>query len=310
MGYLLDNGIQFLSGVGERRAQLLHKELGIRTLGDLLYHFPFRYIDRSRIWRISEVQDDAQTYIQLKARITGFQHVGAGAKKRFIVTVSDASGVAELVWFKGIDWIEKRLEIGREYLIFGRPTLFGGVLNLVHPEVESTLEQANRFHSNVQGVYPTTEILSNHQLGTKALYGLLCTLWPQVEGHLRETLPESLCQSYGLCSLRDALYHIHFPASQEALRAAQFRLKFEELLGTQLYILGQRQGRHQRHNGFLFPTVGTFFNTFYRTKLPFALTGAQKRVIREIREDTLSGNQMNRLLQGDVGSGKTLVALL
>lgn len=310
MGYILDNDIQFLSGVGERRARLLRSELGIRTLGDLLYHFPFRYIDRSRIWRIGELRDDSLTYVQLQVRITGFRHVGAGAKKRFVATVADATGTAELVWFKGIGWIEKRLEQGREYVVFGRPAFFGGVLSLVHPEVESVLDQKNRFHSSVQGVYSTTEKLSNAQLGTKAIHSLMCNLWPQVDGRLRETLPNEVIREYGLVPLRDALYNIHFPTSQQALRDAELRLKFDELLGIQLNILQQRHARTSREDGFLFPTVGRLFNTFYNERLPFPLTGAQKRVIREIRQDTVTGHQMNRLLQGDVGSGKTLVALM
>ena len=310
MGYSLDNDIQFLSGVGERRARLLRSELGIRTLGDLLYHFPFRYIDRSRIWRIGELRDDSLTYVQLQVRITGFRHVGAGAKKRFVATVADATGTAELVWFKGIGWIEKRLEQGREYVVFGRPAFFGGVLSLVHPEVESVLDQKNRFHSSVQGVYSTTEKLSNAQLGTKAIHTLMCNLWPQVDGRLRETLPDEVIREYGLVPLRDALYNIHFPTSQQALRDAELRLKFDELLGIQLNILQQRHARTSREDGFLFPTVGRLFNTFYNERLPFPLTGAQKRVIREIRQDTVTGHQMNRLLQGDVGSGKTLVALM
>lgn len=310
MGYILDNDIQFLSGVGERRARLLRSELGIRTLGDLLYHFPFRYIDRSRIWRIGELRDDSLTYVQLQVRITGFRHVGAGAKKRFVASVADATGTAELVWFKGIGWIEKRLEQGREYVVFGRPAFFGGVLSLVHPEVESVLDQKNRFHSSVQGVYSTTEKLSNAQLGTKAIHSLMCNLWPQVDGRLRETLPDEVIREYGLVPLRDALYNIHFPTSQQALRDAELRLKFDELLGIQLNILQQRHARTSREDGFLFPTVGRLFNTFYNERLPFPLTGAQKRVIREIRQDTVTGHQMNRLLQGDVGSGKTLVALM
>ena len=310
MGYILDNDIQFLSGVGERRARLLRSELGIRTLGDLLYHFPFRYIDRSRIWRIGELRDDSLTYVQLQVRITGFRHVGAGAKKRFVASVADATGTAELGWFKGIGWIEKRLEQGREYVVFGRPAFFGGVLSLVHPEVESVLDQKNRFHSSVQGVYSTTEKLSNAQLGTKAIHALMCNLWPQVDGRLRETLPDEVIREYGLVPLRDALYNIHFPTSQQALRDAELRLKFDELLGIQLNILQQRHARTSREDGFLFPTVGRLFNTFYNERLPFPLTGAQKRVIREIRQDTVTGHQMNRLLQGDVGSGKTLVALM
>ena len=310
MGYILDNDIQFLSGVGERRARLLRSELGIRTLGDLLYHFPFRYIDRSRIWRLGELRDDSLTSVQLQVRITGFRHVGAGAKKRFVASVADATGTAELVWFKGIGWIEKRLEQGREYVVFGRPAFFGGVLSLVHPEVESVLDQKNRFHSSVQGVYSTTEKLSNAQLGTKAIHALMCNLWPQVDGRLRETLPDEVIREYGLVPLRDALYNIHFPTSQQALRDAELRLKFDELLGIQLNILQQRHARTSREDGFLFPTVGRLFNTFYNERLPFPLTGAQKRVIREIRQDTVTGHQMNRLLQGDVGSGKTLVALM
>ena len=310
MGYILDNDIKFLPGVGEKRAQLLGKELGIRTLGDLLYHFPFRYIDRSKIWRIGEITDDSMAYIQLKARIVGFRHAGAGAKKRFAATVSDGSGTAELVWFKGISWIEKRLEQGREYIVFGRPAYFNGMLNIVHPEMESVLEQKNRFHASVQGVYGTTEKLANAQLGSKAIHTLMCSLWPKVENLLRETLPEELIREYGLMPLREALHNIHFPTSRQALRDAEFRLKFDELLGIQLNILGERRNRTVRNDGFLFPSVGRFFNTFYNEKLPFPLTGAQKRVVREIRQDTVTGHQMNRLLQGDVGSGKTLVALM
>ena len=310
MSQPLDNDIKFLTGVGEARANLLRTELGIRTVGDLLRHYPYRYIDRTRFYRIGEIRDDSLSYIQLRARITGFQHAGGGAKKRFVATVSDGSGTAELVWFKGIGWIEKRLEQGREYVVFGRPAFFGGVLSLVHPEVESVLDQKNRFHSSVQGVYSTTEKLSNAQLGTKAIHTLMCNLWPQVDGRLRETLPDEVIREYGLVPLRDALYNIHFPTSQQALRDAELRLKFDELLGIQLNILQQRHARTSREDGFLFPTVGRLFNTFYNERLPFPLTGAQKRVIREIRQDTVTGHQMNRLLQGDVGSGKTLVALM
>ena len=311
MGYnILDNEIKFLSGVGERRAALLNRELGIYTLRDLLYYFPFRYIDRTRIFAIGEIGDGSQTYVQLRARITGLRHVGSGPKKRLVVSVSDGTGIAELVWFKGIAWIEKRLETGREYIVFGRPTFFNGMLNLVHPEVESTLDQANRFHAGVQGVYSTTEKLNNSQLGTKAIYNLVCALWPQAEGHIEETLPEAVRTEYGLAGLRDALRNIHFPASPQLLRAAEYRLKFEELLGVQLNILRERNGRVAKNNGFVFGAVGERFNRFYNECLPFPLTGAQKRVIKEIRADTATGHQMNRLLQGDVGSGKTLVALM
>lgn len=296
--------------MGERRAAILGKELGIRTLGDLLYYFPFRYIDRTRIYKIAEIKDESQSFIQLRARIMGFAHMGEGHKKRFRAEISDASGTAELVWFKGINWIEKRLELRREYIIFGRPTIFNGELSMVHPEVEAVEVVGSRPSTNVQGVYSTTEKLSNNQLGTKGIYTLVCALWKLVEPHIVETLPADVIAKYGLISLREALFNIHFPQNQKMLAAAQYRLKFEELLGIELHILSQRVNRVVRSDGFMFSRVGDNFNTFYSSKLPFELTGAQKRVIKEIRADTITGHQMNRLLQGDVGSGKTLVALM
>ena len=310
MSHPLDNDIKFMTGVGEMRANLLRSELGIQTIRDLLHYYPYRYLDRSRIFRIDEVRDDSQTYIQLRARITGFQHVGGGSKKRFIAFVSDGTGVAELVWFKGINWIEKRLEVGREYIIFGRPDFFNGVLSLVHPEVESTLKTQNRPVSGVQGVYSTTEKLNNGHLGTKAIYNLVCNAWALVGDRIPETLPQSILDRYHLVSLRDALHDIHFPANEEKLKAASLRLKFEELFGVQLVILADRNRRVNKNNGFVFSKVDDKFNRFYHERLPFPLTNAQKRVIREIRQDTRTGHQMNRLLQGDVGSGKTLVALM
>lgn len=310
MSQPLDNDIKFLTGVGEARANLLRTELGIRTVGDLLRHYPYRYIDRTRFYRIGEIRDDSLSYIQLRARITGFQHAGGGAKKRFVATVSDGSGTAELVWFKGIGWIEKQLEMGREYIIFGRPAFFNGSLSLVHPEIESTLAQQNRPAAGVQGVYSTTEKLNNKRLGTKAIYNLVCNAWALAGERIAETLPQRILEEYRLPSLRDALHDIHFPANDQRLKAAELRLKFEELFGVQLVILADRQQRVGKNNGFLFTTVGEKFNRFYSERLPFPLTGAQKRVIREIRQDTATGHQMNRLLQGDVGSGKTLVALM
>lgn len=307
---VLENDIKFLPGVGEKRAQLLEKELGIKTFRDLLYYFPFRYIDRSKMFRISDITDDSQSYIQIRARITGFRHVGAGAKKRFIAIVSDGTGEAELVWFKGIAWIEKRLEQAREYIIFGKPSMFNGYPSFIHPEIESTIEQKNRFSPGVQGVYSTTEKLNNGHLGTKAIYNLMCALWQQVEGKLTETLPKEVTGKYGLLSLTEALKNIHFPENEQLLKQARIRLKFEELLGIQLNILNERNRRIVKNNGFIFNTIGDSFNRFYKEKLPFELTGAQKRVIKEIRQDTATGRQMNRLLQGDVGSGKTLVALM
>ncbi|MDR0955374.1 MAG: ATP-dependent DNA helicase RecG [Rikenellaceae bacterium] len=310
MSNVLDNPVKFVPGVGEKRAKLLEKELGVRTLGDLLYLFPFRYIDRTRIYRIAEIQDDSLAYIQLRARVEAMQVVGTGPKKRLRVVVSDGSGHAELVWFKGLAWIQKRIELQREYIIFGRPSLFNGVLNLVHPDVESTLGEGSRFQPGVQGVYRTTEPLVNNHINTKTLFTLVCNAWQLADGRIEETLPPEIIREYNLMGLRDALYNIHFPTDETQLKAARLRLKFEELLGIQLNILAQRNLRVMRNRGFIFSVVGQRFNDFYSQRLPFALTSAQKRVIKEIRADMGSGRQMNRLLQGDVGSGKTLVALL
>ena len=306
----LNNAVKFIPGVGEKRAKLLEKEIGVRTLGDLLYHFPYRYIDRTRIYRIDDIKDDSQAYIQLRARVEGMQVVGAGPKKRFRVVVSDGTGYAELVWFKGVAWVQKQLEANREYIIFGRPSFYNGTLNIVHPDVESTLTDSVRFQPGVQGVYSTTERLNDGHINTKTLYTLVCNAWQQADGRIEETLPPEIIREYNLMGLRDALYNIHFPPSEQALKAARLRLKFEELLGIQLNILSQRNVRVLKSKGLVFPVVGEKFNRFYTERLPFPLTGAQKRVIREIRADMGNGKQMNRLLQGDVGSGKTLVALL
>ena len=304
----LDNDIKFVGGVGEARARLLDKELGIRTLGDMLRHYPFRYIDRTKVYRIAEITDDAPTLLQFRARVTGVAYAGTGRKRRFTAYVSDPTGSAELVWFQGIKWIEKRVEVGREYLIFGRPSFYRGELSMAHPELE-TMEQAlsRKAESGMQGIYPSTEKLSN-VLGAKGMYQIICNTWALAKDHIPDYMPDEVRTRYGLIPLRDAYYNIHFPQSPELLRQAQYRLKFDELLGIQLNVQSRRTERLARNNGFLFMKVGGVFNTFYNEKLPFPLTGAQKRVIREIRQDTVTGYQMNRLLQGDVGSGKTLVA--
>ena len=308
---ILDNDIKFVAGVGEARAKLLERELGIRTLGDMLSHYPFRYIDRTRIYRISEITEAAGlSYVQFRARITGVAYAGTGRKRRFTAFAQDPTGQAELVWFQGVKWIEKRIEVGREYLVFGRPSFYRGELSVAHPELE-TMEQAlsRKAESGMQGIYPSTEKLGN-VLGAKGMYQIICNAWTLVKDRIADPLPEAVRTRYGLIGLRDAIYNIHFPQSQEALRQAQYRLKFDELLGVQLNIQQRRTERLAKSNGFLFTRVGGVFNTFYTEKLPFPLTGAQKRVIREIRRDTVTGFQMNRLLQGDVGSGKTLVALM
>lgn len=288
---------------------LLQKELGLKTMRDLLYYFPYRYIDRTRVYRISEIRDESLAYIQLRVRVDNVSIAGGGHKKRLVARVSDASGSAELVWFSGLKWMEKRLEPGREYIVFGKPGFFNYELSIVHPELED-VGTARARPGGVQGVYGTTEQLTSNQLGTKGIYNLVCRLWEVGEQHITETLPADFRQAYGLIPLRDALFNIHFPQSPELLKQAEYRLKFEELFGIQLGILSQRSGRITKTGGFMFSRVGENFNGFYEGHLPFELTGAQKRVIREIRADTVTGHQMNRLLQGDVGSGKTLVALM
>ncbi len=306
----LKSDIKYVAGVGEARARLLDKELGIRTVGDLLDHFPFRYIDRTRVYRIAEITDEAPTLVQLRVRVTGTAYAGTGRKRRFTVFVQDATGQAELVWFQGIKWIEKRVEVGREYLVFGRPSFYRGQLSMAHPELE-TMEQylSRRAESGMQGIYPSTERIST-MFGTKGMYQIVCNAWALVRGHIPDPLPEEMLTRYGLIARHDAYYNIHFPQSPELLRQAQYRLKFDELLGVQLNVQSRRTARLAKADGFRFTRVGDAFNTFYNEKLPFPLTGAQKRVIREIRQDTATGYQMNRLLQGDVGSGKTLVALM
>ena len=311
MGNVLENSVKFITGVGEARAKLLEKELGIFTIGDLLRHYPFRYIDRSKIYRIAEVGPQMESsLVQIRARITGVAYAGTGRKQRFTAYISDSTGSAELMWFNGIKWIEKSVEVGREYLIFGRPSFYRGEMSMVHPELDLVEKAANqKYNSGMQGIYPSTEKISS-ALGTKGFYKIMCNAWSIAQEHIHETLPHWLINRYKLMPLREAYLNIHFPQSPEKLHEAERRLKFDEFLGVQLAIQSRRTERLARHNGFMFPKVGELFSTFFEKKLPFELTGAQKRVIKEIRQDTISGFQMNRLLQGDVGSGKTMVALM
>ena len=303
--------IKFLAGVGERRASLLSTELGIRCVGDLLHHYPHRYIDRTKVYRISELREEnGLSMVQLRGRIVGKAYLGEGRKQRLTATLVDSTGEIELVWFQRTTWVEKQLEVGREYILLGKPTFFGGKPNIVHPELETVEKFLSRGNLGMQGVYGTTEKLTAVGLGSKGLYTLQCTLWEQIKDSIVETLPEELVRSLDLMSRREALQNIHFPTSPRALQAATYRLKFEELFGVQLGILSLKAGRTTMQNGFFFPRVGELFTDFYNNHIPFPLTSAQKRVVKEIRADFTSGHQMNRLLQGDVGSGKTLVALM
>ena len=310
MNRILEKPIQYLPTVGEKRAELLEKELNVSTFGDLLFHFPIRYIDRSRIYKISEVDQDSMPYVQIRARVQNIQFIGQGHKARLSVEVSDDTSVAELVWFRSVNWVQKRLEPGREYIFFGKPTIFNGMVNIVHPEFELPNAAGTSFSMGVQGVYRTTEKLGGSMLGTRALAQLVRTMWPLIENQIEETLPDYMLSMHNLMPRVEAFRQAHFPSSTEELAKALYRLKFEELFAIQLNLLMQKKVRTEQSEGFIFATVGDNFNNFYNTILPFPLTGAQKRVIREVRADMRSGHQMNRLLQGDVGSGKTVVALL
>ena len=311
MANWLDNSVKYVAGVGEVRAKLLEKELGIITIGDLLSFYPFRYVDRTKIYSIAEVNTSMDSsLVQVRARITGVAYSGTGRKQRFTAFASDSTGSVELTWFRGIKWIEKSVEVGREYIIFGRPSFYRGEVQFAHPElelVEQALNRTDRFA--MQGIYSSTEKIAS-TLGTKGFIKLIRNAWAVAEKHIVERLPEWLLDQYSLVPLRQAMHDIHFPPSAERLKAAERRLKFDEFLGVQLSVQSLRSDRLSRRNGFLFPKVGELFNDFFNNRLPFSLTTAQKRVIKEIRQDTVTGYQMNRLLQGDVGSGKTMVALM
>lgn len=304
----LDTELQYLPGVGPKKAAALASELGAVTYRDLLYTFPFRYVDRTAITPISEVEP-ASAYIQIRARVTAKQLVGEHRKSRLSVTVRDGSGKMDLIFFQGIKWMNERIRIGDEYIIFGKPSVFNGELNMVHPELESPGGRNLPYGSIMTGVYPGTEKLRNAGITNKVLTKLVFRLLEICSGSISETLPQYLTSKLGLMPLGDALRTAHFPDGMQSLSKAQYRLKFEELFFLQLSLLKQKYIRMHNADGIRMPLVGEDFNRCY-SSLPFPLTGAQKRVITEIRNDMKSGRQMNRLLQGDVGSGKTLVAVM
>ena len=308
MNDLASLNIKYLPGVGPKRAELLNKELEIFTYLDLLHYYPYKYIDRSKTYKISEI-DGAMPYIQLRGRIVSYNTHGEGARRRLTALFSDGTGVIELVWFKGIRYITDRYKPGTEYTLFGRPTLFNGKFNIAHPELDPIDDRIDNT-TGLQGYYTTTEKMKNAFLNSKALQKMIYTLLAGIQEPLPETLPAPVIAHRQLMGLTDALRNIHFPVSINHLRRAELRLKFEELFYLQLHILRYTRLRNQKLGGFRFDHIGNYFNNFYHHILPFELTQAQKRVIKEIRADMGSGRQMNRLLQGDVGSGKTLVALM
>ncbi|MCU0378525.1 MAG: ATP-dependent DNA helicase RecG [Bacteroidales bacterium] len=309
MSELSDSEIKFLPGVGPKRAELLSSEAGIATFRDLVYYFPYKYVDKTRFYSVRELDSDMQ-YVQLRGVIKRFSAEGGGAAKRLTADFHDETGMVRLVWFKGHKWVTNTYKIDKEYIIFGRPTLFSGAFNIVHPEIEEVEKRAARVSSALEAQYNTTEKMKDHFLHSKAIAKLMSAVFAQPSLRFAETLPSSLTGPMKLMSLGDALFRIHFPDSNLDIEKARFRLKFEELFYIQLNLLRYKGNREKKTHGFLFPVVGDRLNSFYKNNLPFALTNAQKRVIKEIRADLGSGRQMNRLLQGDVGSGKTMVALM
>lgn len=300
--------IKYLQGVGPQRAAILNKELGIYSLHDLLYYFPYKYVDRSRLYYIHEI-DGNMPYIQLKGEILSFETIGEGRQRRLVAHFSDGTGVIDLVWFQGIKYLTGRYKVHTEYIIFGKPTMFNGRVNVAHPDIDVSSELVLST-MGLQPYYNTTEKMKRGMLNSRALEKLAANMFSLLVEPLPETLPYWLVEKYHLLTLDEALRNIHFPKNPELLRKAQYRLKFEELFYVQLNILRYSKDRQRKFRGLIFGKVGETFNMFYEKNLPFELTNAQKRVIKEIRKDMGSGRQMNRLLQGDVGSGKTLVALM
>lgn len=303
-----DRSIMYLTGVGPKKAEILRKEADIASFEDLLYYFPYKYVDRSRFYTVSEI-DGSMPYIQLKGCIVLFDIVGEGRTKRLIGKFTDGTGTIDLVWFQGIKYITDKYKTGQEYIVFGKPTEFAHAYNIAHPDIDP-VENASQVANGLVPFYNTTEKMKKAFLHSRAIQNLQYVLLTNLNWYIPETLPPEILSGLKMMPVSEAMKNIHFPESAEKLRQAQLRLKFDELFYIQLNILRTATLRRSKLKGIVFPTVGTVFNTFYKDYLPFELTNAQKRVIREMRSDMGSGRQMNRLLQGDVGSGKTLVALM
>jgi len=308
MSNFFQTKLEYLRGVGLQRAQLLGKELGLFTYGDLIQRYPFRYLDRTQFYNIVDLHDELP-YVQVKGILRGREVIGEGPKKRLVAKVGDASGELEVVWFKGVNYLEKVVKNHQEYIVFGKPTMFNGRPQMAHPDLEEVSEQKPG-QSFLQPVYNTSEKLKNyHRIDSKAIMRMVGDLLKIALPHVTETLSPDLIQQYALLDKATALQQIHFPQSPELLEKARFRLKFEELFYIQLKLLRQKDQRKVTLAGQIFSEVPTLVH-FYKNVMPFDLTGAQKRVIHEIYKDFCNGQQMNRLLQGDVGSGKTIVAFI
>ena len=299
--------IKFLPGVGEQRAALLGRELKIYSLYDLLYYFPYKYVDRSRLFKVSELTGN-MPFVQLFGEIRSFEEMGEGVGRRLVAHFTDGTGFIDLVWFRGIKYVKGRYKVGERYLIFGKPTMFNGRVNIAHPDIDAA-DSMQLDKMGLQPYYNTTEKMKRSGLNSSAMAKLVQNLF-NIVGNIGETLTPEIISQHSLMPLSEALRAVHFPVNNKELQMAQHRLKFEELFYIQLNILHYAKDRQMRYVGHRFAVVGDMFNRFYNEKLPFELTGAQKRVVKEIRRDVNSTRQMNRLVQGDVGSGKTLVALL
>lgn len=311
MSTFFQTSIEFLKGVGPQRAALLQKELHLFTFGDLIQYYPFRHEDRTKFYTVKEIAqaiDEISTGVQLKGTITGFQTIGTGFKKRLVATFKDETGSMELVWFQRINWVLDKVKLNTPYLVFGKPNLFGNKISIAHPEIEP-ISAANENRGYLHPVYPVTEKLKARHVDSKVISKLMTTLLPLAQNHIRETLPATLLQQHNLIDKRTALQNIHLPQSEPLLNQARYRLKFEELFYIQLRLIKMKLVRQDKFKGMAF-TDTAILTQFYKEHLPFDLTEAQKRVIREIYTDMKSGKQMNRLLQGDVGSGKTIVAFI
>jgi ATP-dependent DNA helicase RecG len=306
----LTSPVEYLKGVGPQRADLLKKELNIFTFQDLLLHFPHRHVDKTKVNRISEITYSTD-YIQVAGRLMNIETVGVKRQKRMVAKIKDSTGTLELAWFQGVGWLEKYLEEGKQYLVFGRVSFFQGRPQIIHPEMELLTGDNTEGKSFLEPIYPTTEKLRSKALGGRQIGKLTAALLKMIsEKDLPENLPQPVLDNLGLSNRYTAFTQIHFPSGVQAYEEAVKRLKFEELFMAQLRMARLKSQRHRFSHGVKFEKVGELFNNFYNHHLPFELTGAQKRVIKEIRKDTATGKQMNRLLQGDVGSGKTMVALL
>ncbi|MBT7040595.1 MAG: ATP-dependent DNA helicase RecG [Bacteroidetes bacterium] len=308
--HILKTEIEYLKGVGPARAAVLKKYLELFTFDDLLNYFPFRYVDRSKIYKIADINSDA-AQIQIQGVVSRVSEIGTGKSKRLIATLKDDSGSLELVWFKGQKWMKQIVKEGYEYLVFCKPSRFNSIYNMVHPEIELYAERDERKAKvKFQPVYSSSENAVAKGLDSKGIFKLQIELQSILSGNIPEILPAEILKKFKLISRKEAYQIIHFPKDLAEVEKARNRLKFEELFVLQFELLKYKQNRGKAYKGFMFTTVGEYFNTFYHNILPFELTNAQKRVIKEIRIDMKSGRQMNRLLQGDVGSGKTIVALM